>query len=85
MYTRFVYENSILGPRIMKILNQYVSEIFAETYELHIEDSDKNLGFSIGSNQEIALVSLEAKKAMLEAERRKAEALNMMRLKETLR
>jgi hypothetical protein len=69
----------------MTILNKYVSEILAETYELYIEDSDKSLGFSIGSNQEIALVSLEVKKAMLEAERRKAEALNIIRLKETLR
>ena len=85
MYKQFVYENSILGSRIMTILNRYASEILAETYELHIEDSDKSLGFSIGSNQEIALISLEVKRAMLEAERRKAEAFNMMRLKETLR
>lgn len=86
MYMRFVYENSVgQPPKILAILNQYVSEMLAKPAELHIEDSDESQGFSTGSNQEIALPSFEVRKAMLQAERRKAEALNMLRLKETLR
>jgi len=87
MYTQTVYENSILEPlKTLTILNQYVSEILAaRPNEVLIEDANESVGLGVGTNQEIALVSLEVKKAMLEAERRKAEALNMMRLRETLR
>jgi len=86
MYTQFVYENSAgEPPRILVILNQYISEILAKPAELHSEDSDESLDFSTGSNQEVVLQSFEVRKAMLQAERRKAEALDMLRLKETLR
>lgn len=87
MYARFVYENSILGPpKILEILNQYVSQRSAiRPNEVLIEDAKENVGLGIGADQEIMPISFDVKKAMLEAERRKAEALNMMRLKETLR
>ena len=87
MYAQVVYENSILGPpRILRILNQYVSERFeTRPDEVLIEDANESVGLGIGADQEIMPISYEVKRAMLEAERRKAEALNMLRFKETLR
>lgn len=86
MYTQVVYENGILSTRIMTILNQYLSERFAaRPNEVLIEDADGNVGLGISADQEIMLVSFEVKKAMLEAEIRKARALDMLRLRETLR
>lgn len=86
MYAQVVYENGILRPHIMTILNQYLSERFATSpNEVLIENANKNVGLGIRSDQKIMPISFDVKKAMLEAERRKAEALNMLRLKETLR
>jgi len=84
MYMRFVYENSILGSGMVTILNRYAGELLASPVELHIKDCGESLRFGTGSNQEIAPSSFEVRKAMLQAERRKAEALNMLRLKETM-
>jgi ABC-type lipoprotein release transport system permease subunit len=86
MYAQVVYENSTLRPHITPILNQYVSERFAtRPNEVLIGDTNENVGLGISADQKITLISSDVKNAMLEAERRKAEALNMLRFRETLR
>ena len=87
MYVQSVYENSILGPsKIMRFLNQFVSQGFAtRPNEFLVEDANENVGLDMAVDQKIIPMSFEVKKAMLEAERKKAETLNMLRLKETLR
>ena len=82
MHSRILYENSVIEPfKILKILNQYISEVTVTQIK---EDNEKvNLGIEV--KQELTPLSFEVKTAMLTAENRKAEALNMLRLRETLR
>ena len=86
MYAQVVYENGILKPHIMAILNQYLSERFTTMPNIDLrEDTNQTAGLGIIADQKISPTSFDVKNAILEAERRKAEALNMLRFKETLR
>ena len=92
MYTQIVYEHIMLGHQDILThqthiyLNQRVSERLTTKHnEVFVEDTNKSMGLSAITGQEIKPVFFDVKKAMLEAERRKAEALNMLRLRETLR
>ncbi|MDH5451481.1 MAG: hypothetical protein OEX77_11430 [Candidatus Bathyarchaeota archaeon] len=82
MHSQVMYENSIIEPsKLRKILNQYVSEVSVT----QLKEDNERVGLGIEADQEFAPLSFEVKKAMLNAESRKAEALNMLRLRETLR
>lgn len=77
MNAQFVYAKV---KKMLTILNQFVSEGFVtDPNEVHKEDTDGNVGLGISINH------LEVKKAMLEADIMKAAALNMVRLRESLR
>lgn len=82
MHWQILYENSTIESfKLLKILNQYLSEVTVTQIE---EDNEKvDLGLEV--KQELTPLSFEVKKAMLTAENRKAEALDMLRLRETLR
>jgi len=67
-------------------LNQCVDERLTTKHNaVSLEGTNKSTGLNAITCQEIKPVSFDVRKAMLEAERRKAEALNMLRLRETLR
>ena len=82
MHSETLYENSIIEPfKLLTILNQYISEVTVT----QIEEYNERVDPGIEVEQELAPLSFEVKTAMLTAENRKAEALNMLRLRETLR
>ncbi|MDH5450062.1 MAG: hypothetical protein OEX77_04025 [Candidatus Bathyarchaeota archaeon] len=92
MNTQIVYEHSMLGLQNVLTyqmhirLNQCVNEKLATKLNaVFVEGTNKSMGLNAITGQEIKPVFFDVKKAMLEAERRKAEALNMLRLRETLR
>ena len=92
MYAQVWCEQSALG--CMDILRQpiYVghdqqtNEIFVtKSHEAPIEYANDNVGLGISIEQEVIPVFLGVTKIMLEAERKKAEALNMLHLRDMLR
>jgi len=92
MYAQVVYENEALRPPIvLKFLNPYVLRMLAaKLNEDNMEHTNESTGLAcmhpcISQDREAALISFYARTAMFEAERRKAEALNMLRLRETLK
>jgi len=92
MNTQIVYEHSMLGlqdvlAHQMHIrLNQCVNERLTTKHNaVSVEGNNKSTGLNAITGQEVKPMFFDVKKAMLEAERRKAEALNMLRLRETLR
>ncbi len=77
MNAQFVYAKA---KKILTILNQFVSEGFqTNSNKVHTEDTNGNVGLGISIDH------LEVRKAMLEADMIKAKALNMIRLRESLR
>lgn len=92
MYAQVVYENESLGPPIvLKFLNPYILRMLAaKLNEDNMEHTTESAGLAgmhpcISQDREAALISFYVRTAMFEAERRKAEALNMLRLRETLK
>ena len=90
MYAQVVYENESLGPStVLKFLNPYVLQMLAaKLNEDNMEHTNESAGLAcmqtcISQDREAALISFYVRTAMFEAERRKAEALNMLRLRET--
>ena len=90
MYAQVVYENESLGPPIvLKFLNPYVLRMLAaKLNESNMEHTNESAGLAcmhacISQDREAALISFYVRTAMFESERRKAEALNMFRLRET--
>ena len=76
LYTYAIHEYSLLGPsRTYTDLNRFVRML----------TSRPNTDLNINIYRKQALLSTDLKKAMLEAENKKAEILDMIRLKETLR
>ena len=90
MYAQVVYENESLGPpTVLKFLNPYVLRMLAaKLNEDNMEHTNESAGLAcmqtcISQDREAALISFYVRTAMFESERRKAEALNMFRLRET--
>lgn len=85
MCTRVVKKRDILKPqKTLTVVNECVSEEFPKRQAL-IADVNESVSLETGADQEVTPISLDVKKAMLESERRKAEALSMLRLREILR
>ena len=92
MYAQIWYEQSMLGlldilRQPMHVnLNQQTSERFVtKSNEVPTEYANESVGLGLGTGQEVMPVFLDVTKIMLEAEKKKAEGLNMLRLRETLR
>lgn len=91
VYIQIVYELGALGAEkllacVRTAVNQYVSERFtAIPDEIPTEEVDESVGLGSITHPEITQISLDVQKAMSEAERRKAEALNLLRHMETIR
>ena len=90
IYAQVVYENESLGPpTVLKFLNPYVLRMLAaKLNEDNMEHTNESAGLAcmqtcISQDREAALISFYVRTAMFESERRKAEALNMLRLRET--
>jgi len=92
MYAQVWCEQSALG--YMDIIKQliYVSHnhqtngrFVTKSHEVPTDYANESVGLGIGTEQEVMPVFIDVTKIMLEAERKKAEALNMLRLRETLR
>ena len=92
MYTQIVYEHSVLGHedklthQTRMHLNLRVNQrLTTKLNEDFFEHANRRMGLDATTGQEIKPVFSDVRETMLEAERRKAEALNMLRLRETLR
>ena len=92
MYAQVWCEQSALG--CIDILKQpiYVghdqqtSELFVtKSHEVPTEYANDSVSLGVGIEQEVMPVFLDVTKIMLEAENKKAEALNMLRLRDMLR
>ncbi|UCC33903.1 MAG: hypothetical protein JSW53_02565 [Candidatus Bathyarchaeota archaeon] len=89
MYAQVVYENESLAPPLTpKFLNPYVIRMLAAKLNADsMEHASESAGLAcmhayVSQDYEAALTPFYIRRTLLEAERRKAEALNMLRLKE---
>ena len=87
-----MYGHSVLGHeeklthQTRMHLNQRVNQrLTTKLNEDFVEHANRSIGLDATTGQEIKPAFFEVKNALSEAERRKAEALNMLRLRETLR
>lgn len=85
MWKKVGKKRDLLKPKeTLIVVNECGSEEFPKRQVL-IAEVKESISMGIGIEHEVMPISLDAKKTMLESERRKAEALNMLRLREISR